>query len=344
VSAEPLALGLVGCGRLAAAGYLPALAAVGAEAGVRLVAVADPDAARREEVATLGDATAPVDDAGVGGGASHSGPVAAFPDAATLLDRADVDGVILATPAAAHLADAERAAAAGVPVLVEKPPAPDATAAAALAALVPPPWVGFNRRFDPGARAVRRAVPAEGPVRLRLEIGYRRRSWGAHAVRDDALLDLGPHLVDWARWLSSCDVVEVACTELRADRVAADLVLSGGGRAAIRAATDRPHTELVELRSGASGAGGAGDLLARHRLGGLVAAVRGRLPARHRPDALVASLAGQVAAFAAAIRGEPPAELGTAADGHAVMTVIDAVRASAADGGRPTPVAQPVNP
>ena len=210
-------------------------------------------------------------------------------------------------------------------------------------ALTPPPFVGFNRRFDAGARAVRRALPAGGSVDLYLEISYRRRSWGAHAVHDDALVDLGPHLVDWARWISGREVVEVACTELRGDRVALDLVLSGDGggddrgpgRATVRAATDRPHAELVELRDG------AGDLLARHRLGGLASGLRGRL-GRRGPDALVASLAGQLVAFAAAVRGEAPPDLGTAADGHAAMTVIDAARTSAADGARPVPIPRPV--
>ena len=44
------------------------------------------------------------------------------------------------------------------PTLVEKPPAVDAADAAGLAAISPAPWVGFNRRFDPGAAAVRAAV------------------------------------------------------------------------------------------------------------------------------------------------------------------------------------------
>ena len=315
MSAAPLALGLAGCGRLAEAGYLPALSAA---ADVRLVAVADPDPGRRERLAGLAS--------GTGGGT-----VAAFPDAAALLAGAAVEGLVLATPVATHLADAVLAAAAGVPVLVEKPPAADATGAAGLAAISPQPWVGFNRRFDPGARAVRDAVPAAGPIELDLEIRYRRRSWDAHAVHDDALLDLGPHLVDWARWLSSSEVVEVACSELRPERVALDVKLARGGQASIRAATDRPHAEFVELRDE------GGRPLARHRLGGVVAAVRGRLGGAG-PSALVASLAGQLDAFAAAVRGEGPSPLGTAADGHAVMMVIDAARASAAHGGHPVPV------
>jgi hypothetical protein len=97
---------------------------------------------------------------------------------------------------------------------------------------------------------------------------------------------------------------------------------------------------LIELRDG------AGRLLARHRLGGLVAAVRGRLGGG--TDTLVMSLAGQLAAFAAAAQGdggqdaEGPAPLATATDGHAAMIVIDAARASAARGGRPVPVPRPV--
>jgi predicted dehydrogenase len=317
----PLRLGLVGCGRLATAGYLPAIAALGPDADVRLVAVADPDLVRRTDA--------------VARSAGGSGRVDAFGDLGEMLDGVEVDGVILATPVHARLGDAERAAAAGLAVLAEKPPARSAAGAAALAALTPAPWVGFNRRFDAGARAVRQAVPAEGPVQLRLEIGYRRRSWRAFAVRDEALLDLGPHLVDWARWIGSCEVVEVACSELTTDRVTAELVLSGGGRATIRAATNRPHAERVEVRDG------SGRLVARHRLGGLAAAVAGRVR-RGAPDALVASLAGQLEAFAAAIRGEAPGDLGTAADGLAAMTVIDAARASAADAGRAAPVPHPV--
>ena len=342
-SPGPLALGLVGCGRLASDGYVPALAhTVGPV--FRIVAVADPDAGRRSHVAGLAGA-------GVAGG-----DVAGFPDAAALLAGAAgsggfrLDALVLANPAALHLTDAERAAAAGVPVLVEKPPAPDMAGAAALAALSPAPWVGFNRRFDPGAAAVRRAVPAVGPIDLRVEISYRRRSWGAHAVRDDALLDLGPHLVDWARWIGGRDVLEVRCPELSAERATLELVLAGGGAGApggvatLRAATDRPHAELVELRDA------SGEVRARHRLGGLAAAVRGRVAGvlgragsrgsagAGRPSPLVASLAGQLEAFAAAVHGAPPPDLGTAGDGLAAMAVLDAARASAADGGRTVPV------
>ncbi len=298
----PVRLGLVGAGRLAEAGYVPAAAAA---AGVTLVAVADPDPRRRARVAAL------------------AGGVPAHPDCAALLAAADVDALVLATPAAAHLADARAAAAAGIPVLVEKPPAPDRDGAAALAALAPPPSVAFNRRFDPAVAALRAAVPRGAEVGLRLEIGYRRGGWGAHTVTDDALLDLGPHLVDLARWLTGEEVTDVRRVTVTPQRAGFDLVL-GPARARVRCATDRVHRERVAVRRR------DGTPVGQHRVGGPVAAVLGRLPgAGRRPHPLVASLTAELVAFARTVRGTPDPTLGTAADGVAAMAVLDEVRARA---------------
>jgi predicted dehydrogenase len=318
-------LGLVGCGRLAEAGYLPALALRGTRGGddLRLVAVADPDPIRRERVAARA-------------GRLGRGPVSTHRDAASLLEGTEVDAVVIASPVGAHLGDASAAAAAGVPALVEKPPAGDAAGARALAALRPAPWVGFNRRFDAGARAARDAVPPTGRVDLRLELSYRRTGWGAAVVRDDALTDLGPHLVDWARWLTGDDVLDVVAVEVAQERASLELALARG-RARLLAATDRPHHELVEV------ADPSGAVLARHRLGGPVAGVRGRLAGRGA-DVLVATLAAQLDALATAVRGAAPPDLGTAADGVAVMEAIDAARASAAGGGRVVRVGAAVAP
>lgn len=296
------AIGLVGCGRLAQVGYLPALRAA---EGLRLVAVADPAPPRRAEVAGQ--------------------RVPAFATAAELLEATAVDGLVLATPASAHLADARRAAAVGVTALVEKPPAPDAADAAALAALTPAPRVGFNRRFDPRTARVRDAAAGAG-LEVRLELRYRRRSWRAHTVADDALLDLGPHLIDLARWTTGQEVTAVEGAVLLPERAAFGLTLTDG-RAAVRCATDRPHRERVEVR------GPDGRVLARAGRGGLVAGLWERL--RPRPRPLVASLTRQLEAFAAVLDGAPAPDLGTAADGAAVMAVVDAVRASArGDGDR----------
>ena len=81
------------------------------------------------------------------------------------------------------------------------------------------------------------------------EIAYRRGGWGAHAVADDALLDLGPHLVD----LRPLD------HERRGHARAPGEVTPEPGRRstwssarrgpAIRCATDRLHHERVEVRA-----------------------------------------------------------------------------------------------
>lgn len=311
-------LGIVGCGRLAERGYVPALAGVD---GARLVAVADPSAERRELLVQTASSVLGQDvtghdrvDALLARTAAAGGP--------------DLDAVLIASPAARHVADARAVAAAGLPALVEKPPAPDLPGAVELAGLARPPWLGFNRRFDPGARAVRSAVPADGDVDLLLRLSYRRAGWGAHTVRDDALLDLGPHLVDWARWLTGSDIVDVACPTLSHERAVLELTLARG-RARLEVATDRPHEELVEVRDA------TGRVVARHRTGGLVAGLRARLIARG-PDLLVTSLRGELTAVVAALRGSAtPDDLGTAADGVAVMAAIAAARTSAADQGRP---------
>lgn len=171
-------LGLIGCGRIAERGYIPALRRA---EGLRLAAVADPVAKRRERAAP-----------GIPG----------FRSAAELLEAQAADALVLATPVAAHLPDARLAAEYGIPVLIEKPPARTAGEAAELAALSPSPWIAFNRRFEPELRALRRAAETAGRVEVSLLLRARKGSWRAYEVDDDVLLNLGPHLVDLAFWIS----------------------------------------------------------------------------------------------------------------------------------------------
>lgn len=266
---------MIGCGRIAERGWLPAIARV---PNVRLAAVVDRDLARCATVAP---------------------GVAAYVDAA---DLTGVDAAIVATPAGSHVSDAETA---GVPALVEKPPAPTAAETRKLAALEPPPFIGFNRRFDPALRRLRGRV--EGDVGLRFH--YRRSAWAPLADRTDALLDLGSHLVDLARWLSGAEVVSVPSSRLDADWFELELKLERG-RAFLEGSTTRLWLEEVAV---------AGER--RYRRGGLV-----RL---RRSDALVASLAAELEAFVAVVRGRPPDELATVLDGLAAMETLDAAREAA---------------
>jgi predicted dehydrogenase len=270
-AAPPLRLGLVGCGRLAETGYLPAIAG---DAGVELVAVADPE----------------------------------------LLDAARPDAVIVASPPGDHLDHAHLASEAGIPCLVEKPPAPDLAGSERLAELARPPWVGFNRRFQHGARLIE-AMPAEGPLELLLELHYRRASWAAVSIRDDAVLDLAPHLVDLALLLTRAPTAMVRSATLSAERAELELE-TDRGRARIRCATDRAHRELVVVRR----PGGA--RIAATRAGGFLRGAMTRLPAVAHP--LIASLRAQLSAFAAVARGADGGLLATAEDGVRAMRVIEA--------------------
>jgi len=159
---------------------------------------------------------------------------------------------------------------------------------------------------------------------LELEIRYRRRSWRAHEVRDDALLDLGPHLVDLA--LVGLQASEASVQAASSSPERAELVLAAGERRArIRCATDRPYAERLTARDAEGGV-----LASSHRGGALRNALL-RMPGAEHP--LLSSLRDQVVAFAAVVAGRPaamPAMLATAADGARTMRLIDAALHTAA--------------
>lgn len=301
-SLQPVRIGLVGCGRVAERGYGPAFRAA---RGVELAAVADRVSERCARVAP---------------------GVPAFEDAAALLDAARVDALVLATPVATRLADARLAAEADVCVLLEKPPAADADEARALATLDPAPRTGFNRRFERGAAELRDSLPDDGAVELSIELVFQSDAWAAYGISDDVLLDVATHAVDLALWLARADALRVrAAAEPR--KAELELELDGGPRAVLRLAQEGRYRERVAART-------ADGRVTRLAKGGV-------LP---RPGSrpLVESLTRQLEAFAAAVRGEPAPTLGTADDGVAVMTAIDAARASVAAGGAWQDVRAPV--
>jgi predicted dehydrogenase len=301
-----LRVGLVGCGRVAERGYVPALRRA---SGVRLAAVADPDLERCERLAP---------------------GLPAYDGAAALLDAGAADALVLATPAETHLEDAGLAAARGVPTLVEKPPAPDAAAAAALARLDPPPWIAFNRRFDPQTRRLRSALPAGVPLELRLDLHYPADTWQAYTVVDDALLALGTHLIDLARWLARSDVVSVRSAAVEDRRASFELELVRG-RARISCGRETKRLDVVEALDE------RGNRLARRTARRTREAAR-RLARPGAPNSLVALFVAELEAFARAAAGDGESPLATAADGAAVMQALEAVRRSARAGGAVCPV------
>jgi predicted dehydrogenase len=312
-----LRLGLIGCGRLADTGYLPAIAAC---SEVVLAAVADPVAVRRARLAARAAAWT-----------READPPAVAAGARELTSLSGLDAVIVASPVEAHVEHAGLAADAGMPCLVEKPPAFDAAGASGLASLDPAPRIGFNRRFDQGVELAGR-VPAEGPLELDLELTYRRASWGAYGDLGDAWLDLGSHLADLALFLTGTEEATVSAAALGREGAAVQL-RTPRGPVRIRCATDRRHRERVTIRKPGR------PPLARTDTGGITRATLTRLARREHP--LVTSLRRQLEAFSGWARGGPPGSLATAEDGARAMRIIDEARRLAGDRvGHPVPGAR----
>jgi predicted dehydrogenase len=158
----------------------------------------------------------------------------------------------------------------------------------------------------------------------RLALAYRRRSWAAHVVSDEALLDLGPHLCDLARWLTRSEVLRARASVVSHTVAAFELELERGSLE-LECATDRLHRSDYRVAV-------EGQRPIRRSGGGLVGAVRGRLRPP-RPHQLAGSLAGQLEAFGRVLRGGDPGALASIDDGVAVMAILEAVRRSAASGG-----------
>jgi predicted dehydrogenase len=300
--ATPVRLALIGCGRLAERGWIPAIART---AGAELVAVADRDSARCPAVAP---------------------GVRAFEGATGVVEAGGVDAVIIATPATDHLSDATACAEAGLPALVEKPPAANTAEARALAALAPLPRVGFNRRFDRRILRLRSALPASGELGIGLTFDYTRAAWSPHVVDDDALLDVGCHLLDLARWLTESDVLSVRSSEIAQERALLEARLPRG-RAMITCNAAARYREVVDVRTA------HGQAIACSRRGGHRDVVVSTLRRLAGGSALIASLAAELAAFCAVVRGEAVDDLATAVDGAAVMEAIEGARESALLGG-----------
>ncbi|QLQ35999.1 Gfo/Idh/MocA family oxidoreductase [Micromonospora robiginosa] len=192
MTGEPLRVGLLGYGTAGRFFHAPLIAATD---GLRLDAVVTRDAGRRAQ------ATAAHPDARV------------VDDAARLWADADaLDLVVVAAPNRQHVPLARAAVAAGLPVVVDKPVAPDAAQGRALvaeaAAAGVPLTVFQNRRWDGDYRTVRRLVEAGDLGRVtRFESRFERwrpavkpgwRESAAPGEAGGALFDLGAHLVDQA--------------------------------------------------------------------------------------------------------------------------------------------------
>ena len=301
--ADPLRLGLVGCGRIAESGYVPALLRT---PSFRLAAVADPAGERCQAV---------------GRG------LPSFAGIEELLGASGVDAVVIASPPGRHLPDAEAASAAGVPSLVEKPPGRDAGEAPRPRRPREPTWLGLNRRFDARWQAF------DGPCNTVL---LRPSAFGS-CSRPGTGARTSPTPTRSSTSASTSPTWRCSSAGQPGRSRRSSWSRSGHGShsswGAVRPSscsrTSCPTASRPRRRTE------HGRPLARHDAGAFAARARDRL--RRPPDRpLPASLARQLEAFAAAVRGENPPRLATAADGVAVLDLLDAARASAQAGGAST--------
>jgi myo-inositol 2-dehydrogenase/D-chiro-inositol 1-dehydrogenase len=193
--AEPLRIGVLGCGRI---GQMHAELLAHRVPGASLAMVFDAVPSLAAEV-----------------GAQLDVAVAGSVD--ELLGSPDVDAVAICTSTDTHVDLLVRAAAAKKAIFCEKPVSLDLAevdrALAAVAAAAVPLHIGFNRRYDPAHRSVRDAVAtgAIGAVHL-VRISSRDPApppVSYVAVSGGIFLDMTIHDFDMARFVTGSEVVEV---------------------------------------------------------------------------------------------------------------------------------------
>lgn len=168
----------------------------------------------------------------------------AYADIDALLGSPGIDVVYIATPHAAHAAQAIAAAQRGKHVLVEKPMALSAQQCAAMIEAARKSgvvlMVGPSHSFDPPILRARKLIQSFGKVRMISALNFtdfavRRRRDAA----DTALHNQAPHQVEIVRLLAGCRVVSVkasasagayTCTLGFESGVSAALTYSGYGR------------------------------------------------------------------------------------------------------------------
>lgn len=298
--------GIIGLGWVARDYVVPGLLA----SGHRFVGAADPDQGSRRRAVELG--------------------AKAYTDYAALLADPDVQAVYVATPNHLHRAAVEAAAAAGKPVLCEKPMAATLADAEAMAATVTaagtPYGTAFDQRHHPAHAAIRRAIDEDvvgvvTAIRIVygcwLDAGWAADNWRADPARagGGALMDLAPHGLDLVEFLLGESVSQIAAlVQHRVQDYAVDDGAMIVGRTAsgvlvqlhvaynCREALPRRRLEVVGTKA---------QIIAERTMGqtpgGDVWVLDGRLGLRRPlpvPNAMESPFARQMAAFATWMRGD----------------------------------------
>lgn len=200
VPGEALRVGVVGVGVMGA-DHVRRLATK--IAGVRLVAIADPDTDRADDLAAeLAD--------------GRAGRVRVMADPLELISAEDVDAVVLASPGWTHPEQLLRCLELGKPVLCEKPLTVDSESSlqiveAERAGGRPLIQVGFMRRFDPEYARLKELLDSGRWGRtLMLHQVHRNRSVPNPDFRSEMIVrDSFVHEVDCARFLLGEEIASV---------------------------------------------------------------------------------------------------------------------------------------
>ncbi len=252
-----------------------------------------------------------------------------------------LDAVVVVLRPDLHPAVALACLESGRPVLVEKPLAPNAPAAAALvraaATTGTPLMVAHTLRFDPLIRSLREHASSLGPLRI-VAIDQRfepsDRSWIDRPGAGGSVLNTGVHGFDLFRFLTGAEPVSVqaetgrAITRATDDQFAAIVRIEPGG---ILGTIDNARTTLgrtgrVEIVG--EKAQLRGDHIHRtlHRIEGRTAIDLGPVPE-------APTVAEVLRAFARSVRDAAPPPV-TATDGLRAVEMADAAILSARLGRR----------
>ncbi|MEO7119329.1 MAG: Gfo/Idh/MocA family oxidoreductase [Candidatus Limnocylindrales bacterium] len=189
-----LAIGIIGTGLM---GADHARTIVRDVTGARLVAIADADLERAQDIAST-----------VAGCTTFDDPMA-------LIASGDVDAVVIASPDATHEAFVLACVASGKPCLCEKPLAPSVEACLRIIEaeravgrrLV---QVGFMRRFDPGYVAMKARLDAGEIGRaLMVHCVHRNESTQPTYTSDMLITNSAIHEMDTMRWLLGEELTSV---------------------------------------------------------------------------------------------------------------------------------------
>ena len=196
----PIRFGVIGCGVIAYWAHLRHLRHLKTAV---LVAAADPDAGARERASRL--ARVPV-----------------YEKAEEVLQRDDVDAIVISAPTHLHCLLAVAAAKAGKHFYVEKPIAATAADARRVIAAVQDAGIiaatGFNRRLHPLFEQARALIKAGKIGRVRAVLSTFCEPAGPNLMPEwkqqrptggGVLLDLASHHFDSLRWFLECEPTEI---------------------------------------------------------------------------------------------------------------------------------------